>query len=111
MERACCLAVSPTKVDDLIASLDLEVAIEGWMRISQPHKLQEPTYHRVLESFPQLRRRVVVTVNRSAVTIAHDRRMVIRTGEQAHVVDLRDSGREELDGSGDQILVVVTIQG
>src|SRR2546422_5483645 len=45
MERARCLAVSPTKLDSPIARLDLEVAIEGWMRIPQPHKLQQPAYH------------------------------------------------------------------
>src|SRR6185312_16449072 len=51
-----------------------------------------------------------------AIDIAADARAaeqfdVIRSSKQSDVIDLRDTGREELDGAGDQVFVVTSAEG
>ena len=80
-----------------------ELAIEGRVRVAEPDERDEPLDDRPRQRLLYLCRRVVVAVDRAALPRRRDRVDIVRAGEQAHVVDLRDATGEELDRPGREV--------
>jgi hypothetical protein len=83
--------------------LNLEVAVKSRVRISKSHEFDQAVDDRPAECRFDLFAREVMSVDGPAIAVARARRIVILTGEQAHVIDLRNAAREELDCTREKI--------
>ena len=76
------------------------------MRIAETDQIQESTRHGSFKPLVQFGPRIVMTVDVTAFAGASQQIQVVRPRQQPKVINLRHSGSKELNGAGDQIIIV-----
>ena len=81
------------------------------MCIAETDEIQESTNHGGFEPLVQFGPRIVMTVDVTAFADSSQQIQVIRPRQQTKIIDLRHSGSKELNGAGDQVVIVPAAQG
>ncbi len=76
------------------------------MRIAETDEIEEGTNHAGLRAVVQFGPRIVMTVDVTAFAGTSRQVQVVRPSQQPKVIDLRHSGSKELNGAGDQVIIV-----
>ena len=91
--------------------MDLKIARECGMCIAETDQIQERTHHGSFEPLVQLGARIVMTIDVTAHTGPSQQIQVIRPGQKPNVIDLGHSRSKELNGTGDQVIIVPAAEG
>ena len=89
---------------------DGKVSIKRAMGTAEFHETQEALDDGFLNVLIDFFDAVVVAVDVTSVAGEFDEVRIVFSGEQADIVDLRDAGCEELDGTGGDVGVVVAVE-
>src|SRR5271166_1527866 len=89
----------------------MKIASECGMRIPEADQIQESTHHGVLKSLTQFRARIVMTVDVAARAGPSQQIQVIRTRQEPNVIDLGHPWSKELNGTGDQVIIIPAAEG
>ena len=75
----------------VVVGLDAEDTVERGVRVPKSNQVDNSADHRPLEGDLDLTGRVVVAVDRAALSGSHHRVVVVCARQKADVVDLRDA--------------------
>jgi len=81
------------------------------MGIAQVYKSEQIVYDRIGEGTLDFGWREIVTIDVPTDARSREKFHIVRASEQAHVIDLRDAWYEELDCTGDQVLISTASEG
>ena len=108
VQRGDVRAVPPTEPNRVIVvGFDLERAVECRVDVAQPDEIHDPADDRPVEGVLDLARRVVVPVDGATLARPNDGLVVVRAGQETHVVDLGNPSREELDRASGKVSIIV----
>ncbi len=90
----------------VVGVADLKFARECGMCIAETDQIQKRTHHRSFEPLLQFGARIVMTIDVTAHTGAPQQIHVVRPRQKPDVIDLGHSRSKELNGAGDQVIIV-----
>lgn len=87
------------------------VPVKGRMGIAQPHHVEQRFDNRTLHFLPDILNSIEPAVHIARLPGFLKQVKVVGSREQSLIVDLGNAGREDLDGTGQQIGCIILAQG